>query len=176
MTHLPCLPSQGQGHLLPNFRTYADVYRDKEARQKALKEQLQVCITAISFVSLTAPDPALQPTDLLMICDSRSKGEASSPTRALRWSNASSSQTFPSCSTPRCAPQNPFLSRVHTSFIACGWSRLALQVRSKSASIDELASSIGSMNEQKKPSVHKQQGFSSSEFLDSGGAKVMRLG
>jgi hypothetical protein len=32
---------QGQGHLLPNFRTYADLYKDKEARQKALKEQLQ---------------------------------------------------------------------------------------------------------------------------------------
>ena len=29
-----------QGHLLPNFRTYNDLYKDKEARQKALKEQL----------------------------------------------------------------------------------------------------------------------------------------
>jgi intraflagellar transport protein 81 len=33
--------ASGQGHLLPNFRTYADLYRDKEARQKSLKEQLQ---------------------------------------------------------------------------------------------------------------------------------------
>lgn len=33
--------SSGNGHLLPNFRTYADLYRDKEQRQKALKEQLQ---------------------------------------------------------------------------------------------------------------------------------------
>jgi len=33
--------ASGQGHLLPNFRTYSDLYRDKETRQKALKEQLQ---------------------------------------------------------------------------------------------------------------------------------------
>jgi len=40
--------SAGQGHLLPNFRTYADLYKDKEARQKSLKEQLMKQKAAIS--------------------------------------------------------------------------------------------------------------------------------
>lgn len=43
-----CVIFQGDGHLLPNFRTYADLYRDKEARQKALKDQLQVIFLSFS--------------------------------------------------------------------------------------------------------------------------------
>ena len=46
---------RGEGHLLPNFSTYAALYKDKEARQKNLKEQLQrqkVFLLANSFHKL----------------------------------------------------------------------------------------------------------------------------
>ena len=52
--------SRGEGKLLPNFDTYAALYKDKEARQKALKEQLQrqkVRACFFSMFVLNVSDP-----------------------------------------------------------------------------------------------------------------------
>mmetsp|Transcript_53157 Transcript_53157/g.106618 ORF Transcript_53157/g.106618 Transcript_53157/m.106618 type:complete len:689 (+) Transcript_53157:86-2152(+) len=68
--------AKGDGHLLPNFRTYADLYRDKESRQKALKEQLQVQKRSIEGNEGTAKEQRKLFADLAKLLNAKIRSKS----------------------------------------------------------------------------------------------------